>query len=129
MTGVPGHGAQGLVLAEPEPARVAAWRLTGQAELPHRPEAAARLTIRADGTWSAEVAQFTLLGELDLLFVADDGGHFCGPAFVERSAADDAHGVRMGTWLTGTGPLLVVNPGEALPELPGEAMVDGEVVE
>lgn len=110
--------------------RVAEWRLTGRAQLPHRPEAFAWLTVRADGTWSAEVTEFTLLGELDLLFVADGGGHFCGPAFVERSAANDTQGVRMGTWLTGTGPLLVVDPGSSLPELPPSGdMVEGEVVD
>jgi len=120
---------QELARLEPQPRRIKEWRLSGRTALPHRPPAPAWLTIRADGSWSAEVAQFTLLGELDLLFIADDGGHFCGPAFVERSAANDAHGVRMGTWLTGTGPLLVVKPSDDLHELLDAAMVDGEVIE
>lgn len=106
------------------------WQVIGRAQIDERPPVAASLTICADGYWSAEVATFTLAGQVDLMFFADAGGHFCGPAFVERSKATTDHGpLQMGTLLTGNGPLLVVNPADALPELPSAEMVEGEVVD
>ena len=104
------------------------WRLAGRARIDDRPSAGAYLTIRADGTWFARVSTFTLGDVIDLYFEASGGGHFCGPAFVGRSHAD-SDPLTMQTELLGHGPLLVVDPRTAAAELPGEEVVDAEVVE
>lgn len=103
------------------------WRIYGRAAIDNRPPARCSLFIGADGKWSADLSTFTFADTVDLFFVADAGGHFCGPAFVERSRADPFSAT---TTLTGVGPLLVVDPSDVKPELPGdEEIVDGEVVE
>ena len=107
--------------------RAEGWAIRGQAQIDERPAAPCVLIIRLDGTWSAEVATFTLAGEVDLLFVSSEGGQFCGPAAVMRSRADS--GLAMQTELLGVGPLLVVAPSMGQPELEDEEMLEGEVVE
>ena len=102
------------------------WALRGQATIDGRPPSPAALRVNPDGTWTAEVYTFTFAGELDLFFVSEQGGHFCGPTFVERSRAD-SHPIRAITELRGTGPLLVVAPARA--ELPADEVIDAEVVE
>lgn len=89
----------------------AEWTLYGRAAVDQRPPSGCALTIRADGSWVAEVATFTLAGNVDLLFTSDAGGRFCGPAFVERSRADTEPTLRGQTGLTAAGPLLVIGPG------------------
>lgn len=106
---------------------VITWYVRGQAQIDERPPAPCTLSIGSDGNWTAEVAQFTLAGELDLLFTSSVGGRFCGPASVARSGAD-SYPFAMVTELTGTGPLLVV-AADQHPALPAADMVDGEVVE
>lgn len=120
-----------VAIPEPGPTPTSAWHLRGRGRIDDRPAMHCTLTIRSDGSWSAEIAQFTLANDVDLFFEAvDGGGHFCGPAFVKVSRADTHSGLRMGTVLTGTGPLLVVKPGDGERlALESEAMVDGEVVE
>jgi len=106
--------------------REAGWRITGRAQIDERPPVSCALTICADGTWSATLATFTIAGQVDLFLVSDEGGHFCGPASVERSRAD-SYPFAMQTDLAGVGPLLVVAPESALPDL--DEMLDAEVVE
>jgi hypothetical protein len=120
-----------LQQAEPRADRAPeGWYLTGRAQIDDRPPVRADLRILPSGTWTARVATFTLAGQVDLMFVADGGGHFCGPAFVLISRANTDAGLKMGTELVGVGPLLVVDPASVLPELPPpDGMVDGEVVD
>lgn len=101
------------------------WCVNGQAKIDERRPVPCVLVVRSDGTWSAEVATFTLAGNVDLFLISDSGGHFCGPAEVARSRAD-TDPLRAFTELVGSGPLLVVAP-QTAPELP-EAYVEGEVV-
>jgi hypothetical protein len=109
-------------------APVAEWRINGRATIDYRPAASCILTVRSNGTWSADLALFTLAGAAELFFVADDGGHFCGPASVARSRAD-SDPFAMHTRLDGAGPLLVVDPSSVLPEIEDDPMLDGEVVD
>jgi hypothetical protein len=104
------------------------WTVRGRARIDDRPPVSCELTIRADGTWSAQVATFTFAGEVDLFLVSTDGGHFCGPAAVASSRADSGAGLSMRTALDGIGPLMVATPQKA-PELPDAEMVDGEVID
>lgn len=109
--------------------KVDGWRLTGRARIDNRPPVPCTLLIRADGTWSAGIAQFTFADTVDLLFESDAGGQFCGPAYVDGSRVD-THPFGMRTGLTGTGPLLVVAPDQAgLLELGDAEILDAEVVE
>jgi hypothetical protein len=102
------------------------WRLFGHASIDTRPPARCSLRIRADGTWSADLATFTLADTVDLYLTTDAGGQFCGPAFVERSRAD-TEPFSATTTLTGVGPLLVVAPSHR-PTLPAEEILEAEVV-
>lgn len=104
------------------------WRLYGRATIDDRRPVRCSLVVAADGTWRADLATFTFADTVDLFFIADAGGHFCGPAFVEHSRADSAP-LQASTALTGTGPLLVVAPEQVRPELAGEAILDGEVLD
>lgn len=106
----------------------AGWWLNGTAKIDYRDAVSAALVIRSDGTWAAEVAIFTLAGEVELYFDSDAGGQFCGPAFVGRSRAG-TYPFRMVTELIGTGPLLVVAPHQVQVALPDAEMMEGEVVE
>lgn len=118
-----------LEVAPHAPSTGDGWRVHGHARIDERLGAPCVLVVRADGTWSAEVATFTLAGTVDLFLVSTEGGHFCGPADVERSRAD-SHPFAMRTVLRGSGPLLVVAPGTVQPELPSaEVILDAEVVE
>lgn len=109
--------------------KVDTWRLRGRGAIDDRPPAPCVLRINADGTWSAEIATFTFAGDVDLLVETEAGGHFCGPAFVERSRAD-SDPLTMRTVLTGTGPLLMVAPGHAgSAVLPTQEILDAEEVE
>lgn len=112
------------IIAPPE----TGWRLRGTARIDSRKPVPAVLTIRADGSWFAQVANFTFAGQVDLYFDADAGGHFCGPAFVGSSRADSAP-FAMCTDLIGSGPLLVVKPDQIPLALPDAEMVDAEVVD
>lgn len=109
--------------------KVDGWRINGLARIDDRPATPCTLLIRADGTWSAGIAQFTFADTVDLLFESDAGGHFCGPAFVDGSRVDtDPLGMR--TALTGTGSLLVVAPNQTGSlELTDAEILDVEVVE
>lgn len=115
-----------LELAHTAP-KVDGWRIHGRARIDNRPPALCSLLIRADGTWSAELANFTLADTVDLYFDSDAGGQFCGPTFVEHSRAD-TWPLATQTTLTGIGPLLVVAPGDQ-PELTDEEILDAEVVD
>jgi hypothetical protein len=105
---------------------VSAWQLHGTGVIDGR-HASCTLTIGDSGSWAADLATFTMLGEVDLLFVSDAGGHFCGPASVASSRLD-SDPFRAVTMLYGAGPLMIVAPGGALPELPDGGTLDGEVV-
>lgn len=109
------------------PSATTTWWLRGWAQIDERPPSPCTLGIASDGTWTAEVATFTLAGELDLLFTSSEGGQFCGPATVARSRAD-SYPLAMVTDLVGAGPLLVVAVDQQHLELPAGDMVDGEVV-
>lgn len=104
------------------------WRLYGRGTIDDRQPVRCSLSIAADGTWRADLSTFTLADTADLFFISDAGGHFCGPVFVERSRADTVP-FNASTTLTGTGPLLVVAPEQVRPELLGEEILDGEVVD
>lgn len=115
-------------LAIPEEPKANAWRIYGRATIDDRPAVSCTLTVNPDGTWAAEIATFTLAGQVDLMMEAREGGHFCGPAFVGYSRADSAP-FKMRTELIGCGPLLVVDPSTVQGALPDAKMVDAEVVE
>lgn len=115
------------VPADYEPTR--GWRIPGLGTIDERPPVSCTLTINPDGTWAAEIATFTLAGQVDLMLQTREGGQFCGPAFVGHSRADSGP-FAMRTELVGNGPLLVVDPRTALGELPAAAeFVEAEVVE
>lgn len=103
------------------------WRVYGRAAIDNRPPARCSLFIGADGGWHANLSTFTFADTVDLFFIADAGGHFCGPAFVERSRAD-TDPFSATTVLTGRGPLLVVAPDQARELVPAEEILNGEVV-
>lgn len=106
------------------------WRIPGRGSMDDGLATAGVLWIRADGTWGAEVSMFTLGNQVDLLFESNQGGHFCGPAFVERSRVD-SNVFAMRTVLTGVGPLLIVAPGRTgdLAELAAQEVIEAEEVE
>lgn len=108
-------------------AGVDSWWVGGQALIDDRPATAADLWIGADGTWRAEVATFTLANQVEVYFESTRGGHFYGPAFVERSRAD-SDPLTMRTALIGVGPLLVVAP-DQVAELPADEVIDVQEVE
>jgi hypothetical protein len=108
--------------------QMSSWRLAGKAAIDKRPPVRCDLVLRADGTWAAEIATFTLANQVDLYFTAAAGGEFCGPAFVGYSRADSAP-FAMRTELIGMGPLLVVDPSTMPAVLPAADMLDAEVVE
>lgn len=118
-----------LIPVEPRRAPDGAWHVRGRATIDKRPGTPCILTVNADGTWAAQLSQFTLAGDFELFLESHDGGHFMGPATVARSRAD-SYPLAMTTDLVGTGPLLVVAPSitKPAPEVEGAEMVDGEVV-
>ncbi len=105
---------------------MSAWQLTGVGIIDGR-RAACTLTIGPGGSWAADLATFTMAGEVDLLFVSDAGGHFCGPASVVSSRID-SDPFRAATMLYGSGPLMIAAPADALPGLLDSGTLDGEVV-
>lgn len=109
--------------------RTDVWSLRGRATIDKRSPVRCFLVISATGAWSAEVDTFTLAADVDLLFFADQGGEFCGPATVARSRAD-SDPIRACTELVGTGPMLIAESGDAELEAgPNADVFDGEVVE
>lgn len=107
------------------------WTLYGRAAIDHRGPASCTLTLHVDGTWSADLATFTLAGTCDLLFTSAAGGRFCGPAHVASSRAD-TEPLRAVTRLAGAGPLLVMSAGAdpseldsvERPEIEGQLVAD-----
>lgn len=106
----------------------AGWRVAGRGRIDDRAPVPCTLVINPDGSWAARIAVFTFAGQVDIFFVADAGGHFCGPAFVNRSGADSAP-FNMYTELIGAGPLLIAHPADASAALPDAETVDAEVVD
>lgn len=107
---------------------IAGWAVYGTAAIDQRPPVGCILTVQSNGSWCAELSTFTLAGDVDLMFVSDAGGHFCGPATVARSRAD-SEPLRATTELIGAGPLLIAVPGDAELEGVDVDVLDGEVVE